>query len=232
MGTACSRVEERVLASIGELTDASAKFEASKDVSYGGLLFALPALLASGLLKNIQDYFKLPDGYYSIRQMFLVLGLTLLLRVKSIERIKYLYSGELGKLLGLDRIPEIRTIRRKMDYLGEYGKGRDWSLELSRDWMEEFPEIAGVLYVDGHVRVYYGEKVILPRRYVSRYMTDYWINDIYGQPFFVIRSPFNDGLLSTLKREIVPRLLQDVPGQPSLTELEDNKLKYRFLLVF
>jgi hypothetical protein len=53
-----------------------------------------------------------------------------------------------------------------------------------------------------------------------------------GRPFFVVSSPFTAGLLDTLKREIVPRLLAEVPGQPSPEELAADPCLHRFTLVF
>jgi hypothetical protein len=35
-------------------------------------------------------------------------------------------------------------------------------------------------------------------------------------------------MLSALKTDIVPRLLNDVPGQPSPEELSKNRYKHRF----
>jgi hypothetical protein len=104
--------------------------------------------------------------------------------------------------------------------------------------MEADPEAAGALYVDGHIRPYHGGQTKLPRRYVARQrlclrgMTDYWVNDRTGKPFFVISTPFTTGLLDILKQEIVPRLLKDIPQQPTEAELEANALRYRFLLIF
>jgi hypothetical protein len=94
------------------------------------------------------------------------------------------------------------------------------------------------LYVDGHVRVYYGKKTKLPRRYVSRDrlclrgMTDYWINDALGQPFFVVSTALTGGLLSMLREEIIPRLLEEVPNQRSWAELEADPALHRFVLLF
>jgi hypothetical protein len=51
-GTACIRVDERILASVGLGEGAVTRFEASLDVTNGGVLCALPALLANGLLEN------------------------------------------------------------------------------------------------------------------------------------------------------------------------------------
>nr|MBC8443218.1 hypothetical protein [PVC group bacterium] len=70
--------------------------------------------------------------------------------------------------MGLDRVPEVRTLRGKLKYLPGEGQVEVWAGALSQEWMEADPEAAGVLYVDGHVRVYHGSKTKLPRRYVSR----------------------------------------------------------------
>jgi len=104
--------------------------------------------------------------------------------------------------------------------------------------MEDDPQAAGTLYVDGHVRVYHGSQTKLPRRYVARQRlclrgtTDYWVNDQDGRPFFAISTPFTTGLLDTLKREIVPRLREEIPNQPSEDELESNPDLHRFVLIF
>jgi hypothetical protein len=161
-----------------------------------------------------------------------------LARIKTIEQLQYHPAGEWGKLLGLDRIPEVRTLREKVKVLAQPKAVYEWGQTLSQEWMEQEPEAAGFLYVDGHVRVYHGAQTKLPRRFVARQrlclrgMTDYWVNDKWGRPFFVISSPFTAGLLDTLKREIVPRLLAEVPGQPSLEELAADPYLHRFTLVF
>lgn len=88
--------------------------------------------------------------------------------------------------------------------------------------MEEDPDEAAYLYLDGHVRVDHGNDANLPRRYVSRQKlclrgtTDYWINDALGCPFFVISKAVTEGLTTTLLNEILPELLDSVPGQPTL----------------
>ena len=78
----------------------------------------------------------------------------------------------------------------------------------------------------------------LPRRYVSRQrlclrgISSYWVNDAIGQPFFVVERQIDDGLLQTLRRDIIPRLLREVPGQPSDEQLEQDRLLCRFVIVF
>ncbi len=237
MGMGCSRVMERVAAATGLLQDAPTQFETASDVVNGGVLCSLPALLMNGLLRHTTDHFRLPKGYYSLVQVFLLLGFMALARVKNIEKLRYCPAGEWGRLLGLDRIPEVRTLRSKVKYLTTTGSVDQWSCRLSKDWMEFEPEAAGILYVDGHVRVYHGTQTKLPRRYVARQrlclrgMTDYWVNDQQGRPFFVLSTPFTSGLLDMLKREIVPRLLQDVPNQPSEEQLEADPYLYRFVII-
>ncbi len=239
MGTACTRTVERVAAATGEIDRAEVRFEDLDDVGGGGVILALPALLANGLLKHLDGLFELPKGYYSLYNVFLLLGFMALARVKNIERLRYREPGEWGRILGLDRIPEVRTLREKVGFLsGEEETVGRWSGALAKDWMDGNPEAAGVLYVDGHVRTYYGSQTKLPRRYVSRQklalrgVTDYWVNDALGRPFFAVSSAFTTGLLDMLENEIVPSLYRDVPGQPTCRELEDDPYRSRFVLIF
>jgi len=53
-----------------------------------------------------------------------------------------------------------------------------------------------------------------------------------GQPFFMVNKAVDPGLLAVLENEIVPRLEQDVPCQPSLFEEEKHQLVPRFTLIF
>jgi hypothetical protein len=146
--------------------------------------------------------------------------------------------GELGKLMGLDRVPEVRCLRRKLDAMSRDDAAEKWAAALSRQWMEADPEAVGTLYVDGHVRIYHGSKTRLPRKYVSRQRlclrgtTDYWVNDHSGRPFFVIDKVVDSGLIAALREDIVPRLLREVPGQPTPEQLRENPSLCRFVLVF
>jgi prepilin-type processing-associated H-X9-DG protein len=103
--------------------------------------------------------------------------------------------------------------------------------------MGEAPESAGVLYVDGHVRVYHGHKTKLPRHYVARQRlclratVDYWVNAMDGKPFYRINQAVDPGLLTVLREEIVPVLLRDVPGQPTEEQLKAHPLSHRFTIV-
>ena len=40
------------------------------------------------------------------------------------------------------------------------------------------------------------------------------------------------GLLEVLRSDIVPRLLADVPGQPTAAELQNDRYRARFVILF
>ena len=238
MGVATTRSLERVMAAMGQLDGAPIEFEVVDDVPQGGVLCALPALLAYGLLRHTKDTFSLPPGYYPIEPIFLALAFLSLARVLSLEALRYEPPGEWGKLLGLDRIPEVKTLREKIGQLCQpSGRAQRWGSTLSEEWMKGSAGSVGTIYVDGHVRVYHGELTKLPRRYVARERlclrgtTDYWVNAMDGQPFFVVTQAVDPGMLTVLREEIIPRLKAEIPGQPTAAQLEADPHLSRFTLV-
>ncbi|HBM17415.1 MAG TPA: hypothetical protein DD381_13895, partial [Lentisphaeria bacterium] len=237
LGIACGRVEERTLAAFGIINSVESCFERCNDVSFGGVLTALVALEANGLYNKLNECFAEFKGYYSVVQVITLLGFMALCRIKTVESLRWQPPGELGKLLGLDRVPEVRCLREKLDSLSADGAAEKWGELLSRKWLNDNPDLAGVLYVDGHVRLYGGHEN-LPKQYVSRErlclkgVMDFWVNDKLGQPLFVVRRDVNPGMLEVLRNEIVPRLLKEVPNQPSEEMLSANKLLHRFIIVF
>ncbi|MEK9165637.1 MAG: putative transposase [Patescibacteria group bacterium] len=236
MGKACINTFERVLASKTGIP-CEVSFDSQQDLHQAGVLLTLPALLSNGLLKYEKDFY--PDkGYYSIASIFLSLSFLALLRIKTLSQSTTIPSGELGKAMGLDRIPEVKTLRERISLFCQKADIEQWGQNLSKDWMQDYPEHSGVLYIDGHVKIYYGTQTQMPKRYVSRLRlcmsgsTDYWINDKFGQPFFVVNKVINSGMIETIKTEILPRLDSDVPAQPAKYELESNPLLCRYMIVF
>ena len=239
LGVATTRVEERVLASLGALGAAAIRPERADDVTNAGVLCALPALLELGLLRHSSEHFEMRPGFYPLETIFLTMAFLALARVCSLESLRYVSQGDWGKILGLDRIPEVKTMRRKLEELtADAGRVQQWSSTLAGEWMEEEPDVAGTLYIDGHVRVYHGKLTQLPRRYVARQKlclrgtTDYWVNAMDGRPFFVVTQTVDPGLITVLEESIVPRLIQEVPGQPSPEQLQAEPWRARFTLVF
>jgi len=240
MGYATTRSEERVAAAMGVLSRAPIRFEAAQDVPQGGVLLALPALLANGLLRYSGQLYALPNGFYGLASIVLLLALMALARIKSIEQLRYVAPGEWGHLLGLDRIPEVRTLREKLEVLcRQAGRAIQWNILLAKEWMAAEPPGDLVFYVDGHVRVYAGDLTELPRHYVARERlclrgtTDYWINAMDGQPFFFVNQEVDPGLLATLRSELVPFLEAHAPvSEPLAQQMKQDPRQHRFTLVF
>jgi hypothetical protein len=236
MGKSCTNETGRVLsACAGE--SSTPVFGNHLDLRHGGLLLALPSLLACGLLKHIQRFADI-KGYYTAKQVFVALAFIVLLRVKNLECSQGIPSGELGRLMGLDRIPEVKTLRQRISAFCNHTDVEEWLSLLSREWMQATEDLDGVLYVDGHVNLYYGSQVEMPKRFVSRLRlcmsgsTDYWISDQLGQPFFVVPKTLNEGMTKTLIDDIIPRLNHDVPNQPTAETLAANEDLHRYMLVF
>jgi Transposase protein len=238
MGVGAHDVMGRVAASIGDLESVAPEFQSVLDVPNGGVLFALPALLAMGLLKYTEQFFKLPKGYYGLDSLFLLLAFMALSRLKSIESLRYCAPGEWGKLLGLDRIPEARTLRVKVQALSEDNQAKSWSAEMCSYWMESAPEQAGVLYIDGHVRVYNGQQTQLPKHHVARQKlclratTDYWVNAMDGQPFMVVNKAVDPGMIKVIENDILPELAARIPAQAERTAASTKPFPHKFTLVF
>jgi Transposase protein len=240
MGNAATRSLERVAAAMGALGSAPIQFQSTCDVTRGGVLLALPALLAVGLLRYTPQMYELPKGFYGIDSIFLLLALMALARIPSLEQLRYQAPGEWGKLLGLDRIPEVRTLRAKLKLLCEdLGRALRWNAALAKEWIAQQNVTELYFYCDGHVRVYHGEQTPLPRHYVARERlclratTDYWINAMDGQPFLYVNKEVDPGLIATLKQDVIPWLEANVAQTPEQERrLAEDPWAHWFTLVF
>ena len=61
---------------------------------------------------------------------------------------------------------------------------------------------------------------------------DYWVNHTNGVPFFVVTAMGNEGMIHYLRTTIIPRLLREVPHQPTDAELLADPDRHRFVVVF
>jgi hypothetical protein len=64
----------------------------------------------------------------------------------------------LGRVLGLARAPEVKTIRRKLGELAAAGKAADLIMAMARRHAGTRSEGPGFLYADGHARVCCGTR--------------------------------------------------------------------------
>lgn len=112
---------------LGLLNEVPIHFEPNEAVACAGVLFLLPALLSQGLLQTKQVY-QYPQGvYYSHESIILTLALMALMRIKNPEQLKNCKPGEIGRIIGLDRIPETKCLRGKIEVFSRQQKS--WKLK-------------------------------------------------------------------------------------------------------
>ena len=152
------RGAERVLARFGLIEAAPPVFTPCARAPVAGLLLALPALAGTGLLEAAHAvYGELPNGFYSLDAMLCEGVFRALLGQARAEGAARVDCHHVGRVLGVDRAPEVKTIRRKIALLAEAGKAGDWITAMARRHVQACPEQAAV---DGHVRAYQGTRRI------------------------------------------------------------------------
>ncbi len=198
------RTLDRFLARVGIIDDAAPLFASAVRVRHAGVLLALPVLAATGVLAAARrTYGPIGPAFYGLRSVLLTLLFMSWLRIGRPEALKEHVPSELGRLIGLDRAPEVKTLRRKLDRLAKLERSEAFGQELAKIRAATRGAALGFLYVDGHVRVYHGKRR-LPQTHVTRMRialpatTDYWINDRRGEPLFVVTAEANAGLVRVL----------------------------------
>jgi transposase len=220
------RNTDRVLACVGLLDDAAPLFRSANAVPHAGVLLAIPALLDSGVFDIARElYGGIGPAFYGLRTTILTLLLMGLLRIKRPEGLKEHSPEHLGMLLGLDRAPEVKTMRRKLSRMAAYGLAVELGRALARRRVETHGYAMGFLYVDGHVRAYHGKRN-LPKAHLARMRlsmpatTDYWVNDAEGEPLFVVTTEANRGLVHMLP--VVLEQVRSLVGERRVTVVFDR----------
>ncbi len=214
MGRACHDVEGRLLAAAGMMTEASPGFDGpALAVAGGGVLAALPMLLKEGLLDAAHRLLRLPKGFYGLSTILLMVAFMTMARVRTPEALRYQAPGEWGILLGLDRCPEVKTLRRKLALIaGSQETVRDWQATLARSWLEGQTNDWMTMAVDGHVKVYSGRKGRLARHFIARQKlclpasASYWINALGGKPLLCLHKDLDPKMVQALEHDVVPEL--------------------------
>jgi transposase len=199
------RSMDRLLAAMGMLEDAAPLFVRASSVPRAGVLLAIPALVASGLLSIARKiYGSLGPAFYGLRTTLVAYVLLSLLRIPRPEALKEYAPDGLGHIVGLDRMPEVKTLRRKLARLAKMKRSQELGCELARRRVRERGRLLGFLYVDGHVRAYHGKHSI-PKAFLTRTRlavpatTDYWVNDKQGDPLFVVTAVANAAMTRMLQ---------------------------------
>jgi hypothetical protein len=229
-GVAVKRTVERALARGGHLAEAAPEFQSVEAVNGAGVLLAIPALLQQGLLEVGQEvYVSLRNGFFGLRSVLLTFAFMALLRIKTPEQLTEHAPGELGLLLGLDRAPEVKTLRRKLREMGTREQARRFARRLTERWAHAAPRELALLYVDGHVRPYHGRKHTLPKHHVQQRgrpmpgTKDFHVNDRRADPLFFVTAEATEGLLATLDSVILPRVREEVGPRRRVTVVFDRE---------
>jgi hypothetical protein len=207
---------ERVLARWGLLGEGAVPvFTPGARYPLAGLLLALPALEGAGLLDAAREvYGQLRDGFYGLAATLLTLVFLALAGEPRAEGATRVPPGALGRVLGLDRAPEVKTIRRKLGELAAAGKAADLMMALARRHAAARPDALGFLYADGHARVCYGTRTV-QKTHVARLKfpapatMETWVTDSDGDPVFMVVAEPSDSLAGELRR-LLPALRQVV----------------------
>jgi hypothetical protein len=237
LGMGISRVEERFLCAFGLLGAAPVQFESCQTIPFGGVLLLLPFLLECGLLSYRNHYSQRLKGFYNFDNLFIIIAFIYLCRIKSFEGIKKVSPGETGKLVGYDRIPEVKTLRAMVGEITAQKSAEQWGAALSQSWIsDEQPQL---YYIDGHVQVYHGYLANLGKKHVSRQrlclpgMMEFWVNASDGNPYFFVTARVNEKMGEMLDSDIIPELLKLHPvSDEQKKRMDENPEEPVFTLVF
>jgi transposase len=199
------RSGDRLLARQGLLADAVPLFADAQCLPRAGVLLAVPLLVRHGLIDGFtRVYGSLHPSFYGLRTTVVTLFLAALLRIKRPEHFKEYGPADLGAILGLDRAPEVKTVRRKLEQLAVMERGKELMEEEARRRIAEDEERVAFLYIDGHVREYHGKAPLFEakkaqRQVVTPAATDTWVHTADGEPLLVVTSEVNAKLTQVLE---------------------------------
>ena len=225
------------MSALGLSGAAPVAFESCLTIPFGGVMLLLPFLLECGLMSYRNHYSKRQNGYYDFDSLLIIIAFLYLCRIKSFEQTKLHSCGEFGKLVGYDRIPEVKKLRGMVGEITSQKCANKWAATLSQTWIaQEEPEL---YYVDGHVQVYHGYLANLGKKYVSRQrlclpgVMEFWVNACDGSPYFYVTADVNEKMGEMLSDEIIPRLLELHPtSDEQKRRMEEDADEPLFTLVF
>jgi len=198
------RTAERAWARFGLITEASVRFVGGHDLRFVGALLIVPALVAQGFFEGVEaSYGKLKNGFYGLRHTVMTLCLMTALRITRAEHLCAVAPAALGRLLGLDRAPEVKTLRRRVHEIATLAKASALLRWLAERLASDDAQALGFLYIDGHVRPYFGKRriskaYVTQRRLAMPAVSDFWVNDTRGEPLFVVTGEVSGSLTAQL----------------------------------
>ncbi len=171
---------------------------------YLGLMLFYPALQVVGLLELAAQVYHLAGLVrFGVPQVFTELFCLALLQEPSVERVKHVLRSDLGAVMGSGQAACVKTLRRKLDELSQQRQAVHLGTLLARHWLEVGLVNASYLYVDGHVKVYNGTRLVPEvwnshRRMPLPGIVQYFVNDLRGRPLLVVTEEVRGNLAKSL----------------------------------
>ena len=210
---------DRALAAGGLLDDAAPLFVDGHGIRDVGALLAIPVLIQQGVFYEALEVFEgIGPAFYGLRTTIVCLCLLMMLNLSRLQDVMQREPRSVGKLLGLDRSPEVKTLRRKLRTLAQQGRSLQWMDALAKRQLDEPKSDTMWLYLDGHVSVYSGkhrlrEHHVACLRAARPSVMDYWVNQPQGEPLLVITGTPQEGLVRQIPQTI-EKVKGLAPGRP------------------
>jgi len=212
------RSTDREAARRGVLDEAAPVICEGSSLPLVGALVILPALAATGLVEAAGSVYGLGRrvaglrraAFYGLRSLVLCVVFSCLVGEPRAEGMGRIDPIAIGRLLGLDRAPEVSRLRFRLAELAGERRSHELVMALARRHKDAHPDAVGLLYVDGHVRAYHG-KAEIPKAHVARMRiampaeVDTWVSDRFGDGLLVWQSPPGASLARELK-EVVAKV--------------------------
>ncbi len=218
------RVEERQAARAGLLSGAAPMFCDGAGLPLAGALLILPALVAGGLIDATSKVYDTARRacFYSLASLMLTVVFSCLVGEPRAEGLSRVDPIAVGRLLGLDRAPEVGTWRRRMEHLATMGRGEQLVTAMAAAHLGANEDLPGIFCLDGHVRAYHGRSR-LPKAHLARARlampgtVDTWVTDARGDGVMVWTGPPGATLSAELTRAMAEiRALVGPDARPTL----------------
>jgi len=178
-----------------------------------GALVILPALAVTGLLEVAElVYDRARAAFYGLRALLLTFAA--LVGQPRAEGLTRIDPADLGRLIGADRAPEVKTVRRRMSELAAQHRADRLLEGLARRHVAH-ADAVGIFYIDGHVRAYHGKHNVSKKHLARMRLSmpaeeDTWINDACGDGLLVWQAPAATSLTAQLRQ--VAKKVRDLVG--------------------
>ncbi|MBE0431802.1 MAG: helix-turn-helix domain-containing protein [Dehalococcoidia bacterium] len=193
---------------------------------YLGAALYYPALEALGFLGVAVSCFRLASAAkFGVQAVMLTLFFLSIFSKTTLEAAKHLRRWDFGPLVGTERAPVVKTLRRKLGDLIKQGQSAAFGTLLARRWVEQGVIATAYLYVDGHIKAYTGKRKLSEcwnpkRRMPLPGLLSYFVNDQQGRPLLFLTEEANASLAQAMPRIVAA--IREVVGERRFTVIFDR----------